>query len=118
QTVSSLTLSTSLAFLLAAATDDVKTTRCTLDLMAASTTRRVPSRAGAMSSSGFLGWESVTGDATWRTKSHPLAAASHPASEVSSAGWKLRRSCTSTTLPSAARTGFSRVRLLTVVRTE
>ena len=50
-----------------AATEEVMTIRSTPPSSAARSTRRVPSRAGTISSSGSFGWAGGNGEATWRT---------------------------------------------------
>jgi hypothetical protein len=89
---SSLTPSSRFNGGLAAAQEDVMTTRAPFALVAARSTRSVPSRAGTTSSSSFLTLPPPSGDATWSTCSQPSTAASHPASEVRSAMAKRSRS--------------------------
>ena len=68
-----------------AATEEVTTTRFTPEPKAARSTRRVPSRAGTISSLGSLGCEAGKGEATCRTYSHPATASCHPSSLARSA---------------------------------
>lgn len=59
--------------------EDVNTTRCTVpELAAVRRTRRVPSRAGTISSFASLGSAVGMGEATWSTYVHPATAVSHP----------------------------------------
>ena len=66
------------------------TIRSTPPASAARSTRRVPSRAGTISSSGSFGWAGGNGEATWRTWSQPSTARSQPSSRSRSAAKNVR----------------------------
>src|SRR4051812_21416843 len=81
-------------------------------------TRRAPSRAGTMSSSGSLGCSAGNGEATCSTPPQPATASAQPASAPRSAATTVRRSPASTPARSTvARTAGSRATSRTVVRT-
>src|SRR3954464_1796297 len=81
-------------------------------------TRRAPSRAGTMSSSGSLGCSGGNGEATCSTPPQPATASAQPASAPRSAATTVRRSPASTPARSTvARTAGSRARARAGVRT-
>src|SRR3954453_12448353 len=81
-------------------------------------TRRAPSRAGTMSSSGSLGCSGGNGETMCRTWLQPATASAQPLSALRSAATTARRSPASTPAWSTvARTAGSRATFLTVVRT-
>src|SRR4051794_33230525 len=81
-------------------------------------TRRAPSRAGTMSSSGSLGCSGGKGEATCSTPPQPATASAQPASAARSAATTVRRSPASTpACATVARTARSPATSRTVVRT-
>ena len=97
-----------------AATDDVMTKRRTPADRAARSTRKAPSRAGTIRSSGFFTQFPGSGEATWATWLQPCRASAQPASCVRSAAKTLSRALSTA---SSSRNCGSRARSRTEVCT-